>query len=91
MVTLTSVTSGDPQITIDGTADHGDRHHHRRRQRHGVDRQANDAHGQRGADHNGQFTVSLTQASSTDTVVSYTVGGQHGHRRRATTRRSAAP
>ena len=37
VVTLTSV-SGDPQITLDPSADHGDGDHCRQRQRHGVDR-----------------------------------------------------
>ena len=73
-VTLNSITSGDPDISINGAAssdtvtiaDDGDTAQ--------VSIVANDAAAGEPAN-NGQFTVSLSAVSSTDTVISYTVGG----------------
>ena len=85
IVTLTSVTSGDPQITLDATppttatvtiADNDS----------ATVSIANDATASETPTDNGQFTVSQTQASSTDTVVSYTVA-RHAPPAAAITRR----
>ena len=73
-VTLNSITSGDADISINGAAssdtvtiaDDGDTAQ--------VSILANDAAAGEPAN-NGQFTVSLSAPSSTDTVISYTVGG----------------
>ena len=73
-VTLSSITSGDPDISINGAAssdtvtiaDDGDTAQ--------VSIVANDAAAGEPAN-NGQFTVSLSAVSSTNTVISYTVGG----------------
>src|SRR6185369_442161 len=74
IVTLTAVTSGDPQITLDSgnsaatvtIADTEDTAL--------VSITANDPSAAEPAD-NGQFTVSLSALSSTDTTISYTVSG----------------
>src|SRR5439155_365096 len=75
-VTLTGVTSGDPQITLDpvpanlaATVTILDNDSAT------VSIAANDATAAETPTNNGQFTVSLTKASSTDTVVGYTTGG----------------
>ena len=79
IVTLTGV-SGDPQIGLDpdaadltATVTIADNDSAT------VSIAATDAAANETPINNGQFTVSLTQASSTDTVVSYALDGQHGH------------
>ena len=74
IVTLDSVTAGDPQITIDGGANQAtvtiaddDTAT--------VSIAANDASASETGPDNGQYTVTLSKASSTDTTISYTVTG----------------
>ena len=73
VVTLDSITSGDPQITIDGANDDDS-----------IDIADNDSatvsiagttNGDEAGPVNGLFTVTQTAASSTDTVLSYSVTG----------------
>merc|ERR1711964_799037 len=73
-VTLDSISSGDSDITIDGAANTGtviitDNDAAT------VSIAANDATATEAAGNSGQFTVTQTLASSTDTVIQYSVGG----------------
>ena len=74
IVTLDSVTAGDPQITIDGAADTAtvtiaDDDSAQ------VSIAANDPNASETGPDDGQYTVTLTKASSTDTTIGYTVTG----------------
>ena len=80
IVQLNSVTSGDPQVSIDGTAGTATVQILDDDSATVSIANANDA--QETGSVSGQFTVTLSTTSSTDTVVSYSVGGQHGRGRR---------